>query len=167
MSGEIRDEGPADARLVLDVVSAAFGRAAEADLVAALRGADAVLVSLVAEVEDKLVGHVLVSPVVLDAGGTAAGLAPLAVLPAWQRRGVGSALVEAALARCGAIGQPAVFVLGEPDFYRRFGFTAAALRDLRCVYPDSEDAFMIAELEPGWLAGRTGLVRYRPEFDAV
>jgi putative acetyltransferase len=58
-------------------------------------------------------------------------------------------------------------VLGEPRFYRRFGFTAAALLGLRCVYPDSEEAFMVVELEGDWLARREGLVRYRPEFDEL
>jgi putative acetyltransferase len=164
---EIRDEQPDDAPAIHALVTLGFGRPAEADLVDALRRARAVLVSLVAELDGELVGHALLSPVVLDAGGTAAGLAPLAVLPARQHAGVGSALVRAALSRCRAIGLPAVFVLGEPHFYRRFGFSAAARRGLRCVYPDAEEAFMVVELEPAWLAGREGLARYRPEFDQV
>ena len=164
---EIRDERPGDAAIIRAIVSMAFGRTAEAELVDALRDAGAALVSLVADVDGESIGQMLVSPVVVEAGGTAGGLAPVAVMPPHQRGGVGTMLVHAALTRCRAIGLPAVFVLGEPRFYRRFGFTAAAPAGLRSTYPDAEEAFLVVELESGWLARRAGLVRYRAEFDVV
>jgi putative acetyltransferase len=150
-------------------VAAAFPTPAEAELVDRLREAGAVTISLVAEQHGRVVGHVLFSPVrVEDAAGSseALGLAPMAVVPELQRGGIGSALVRAGLDACRRGGHPIVFVLGHPAYYPRFGFEPAAARGLH--YAEGfERAFFVAELEPGALAGRRGVVRYRPEFDGL
>ena len=113
----LRPEGQADQAAVNDINVAAFGREAEARLVAMLREQARPLVSLVAEDAGAVIGHIMFSPVSL--GGFARlmmGLAPMAVAPAHERRGIGSALVRAGLERCREIGAAAVVVLGHPDF---------------------------------------------------
>lgn len=166
MGISIRRETPADAAAVRRVEELAFARADEAALVDALRAHGNVTLSLVAEEDGRVVGHVLFSPVVI--GATAAvGLAPLAVLPQCQRRGIGAALVERGLAECRAAGHECAVVLGEPEYYARFGFESAARYGVRCEFDAPEGAFMMVALRPGALAGLSGVARYLPEFGAV
>jgi putative acetyltransferase len=164
----IRPEAPSDHAAVHDINVAAFGREAEARLVAMLREQARPLVSLVAEDAGTTVGHIMFSPVSL--GGFARllmGLAPMAVAPARQRRGIGSALVRAGLERCREIGAAAVVVLGHPDFYPRFGFRPVARFGLSCAYDVPAEAFVAIELEPDGLSGAAGTVSYHPAFAGV
>jgi len=167
MAVGVRDERPGDVAAVRAVVTDAFGRPDEAHLVDLLRAAGKATVSLVAERDCRVVGHVLFSPVVLDGAPAAAGLAPLAVLPAAQRQGIGAALVRLGLARCRAAGHGYVVVLGDPAYYGRFGFVAAERFGLGCEYDVTPGAFQVLELAPGALAGHSGVVRYGAEFAAV
>jgi putative acetyltransferase len=119
---------------------------------------------------EQVVGHILFTAVTVEPevpAWTALGLAPMAVLPQYQRQGVGSQLVRAGLAECLRQGHTVVVVLGHPAYYPRFGFVPAAAKGLRCEYPVPDEVFMVAELMPEALAGRTGLVKYRPEFAKV
>src|SRR5262245_11922157 len=121
----IRPEHAGDAAAVCAVHCAAFPTDAEAHLVEWLRARGAARVSLVAEVDDAVVGHVLFSPVSIVAESGCRhglGLAPVAVMPAHQRRGVGSALVREGLVACREAGCAFVVVLGHPGYYPRFGF---------------------------------------------
>jgi putative acetyltransferase len=169
----IRNEAPGDAAAIAAVLAAAFEPSAgslpaEAELVAALRSAGALSLSLVAEAPDgTLVGHIAFSPVTVDDRGDdrLLGLAPLAVLPAWQGRGVGTALVEAGLARARAAGAALVFVLGDPAYYRRFGFRPAAKRGIAWEHAAPAEAFMALELNPGAGAAPRGVLRYHAAFD--
>jgi len=166
----VRAETPSDRGAVRLVNERAFGQPAEADLVDALRENARPRVSLVAEAEGRVVGHIFFSPVVVEseAGAwEACALGPMGVLPEFQRRGVGSELIRRGLEECRRAGQEVVFVLGHADYYPRFGFRTAAAFGLRCEYPVPEEVFMVAELREGALAGRTGLVKYRPEFGSV
>ncbi|MBX3470154.1 MAG: N-acetyltransferase [Planctomycetes bacterium] len=163
----IRGEAPAEVEAVRRVNDAAFGRPDEGRLVDALRGAARPFVSLVARDDDEVVGHVLFTPVTVGATWTALALGPMAVVPGRQRAGFGAALVRAGLDACRALGHDVVFVLGHPAYYPRFGFAPAAPRGLRCKWPVPDDVFLVAELAPGALAGRTGLVEYHPAFDAA
>jgi len=169
----IRPEAPRDRAAVFGVHARAFPSDAEARLVDALRAAGAATLSLVAERDGRVAGHVLFSPVrVAGASGSgwfdALGLAPLAVEPALQRGGIGSALVRDGLAACRIAGHQAVFVLGQPGYYPRFGFEPAAPRGLAYAGGAAyAAAFFVAELAPGALAGRRGVVHYRAEFDAL
>ena len=161
----LRPEVPSDAAAVHEINVAAFGRDEEARLVALLREQARPVVSLVAEEDGTLVGHVMFSPVALHRfTRLMMGLAPMAVTPARQRRGIGSALVRAGLDRCTDLGAAAIVVLGHPDFYPRFGFVPAALFGLACEYDGPAEAFMATELVPGALQGAAGTVSYHPAF---
>jgi putative acetyltransferase len=163
----IRVELEGDRQGVRQVNEAAFGQPAEADLVDALRSAGAAEVSLVAEADGQIVGHILFSPVGIDGVQESlkiAGLAPMAVLPAYQRRGIGSFLVKQGLEDCRTAGVQAVVVLGHPDYYPRFGFRRASTFGLRCEFDAPDEAFMALELTPNVLSGNGGEIRYHPAF---
>jgi putative acetyltransferase len=165
----IRPETEADRAAIRAVNEAAFETSAEADLVEALHGKKMSLVSLVAEVGGRVVGHILFSPVSLAESShlNVMGLAPMAVVPDYQRKGIGSALVRQGLTRCRDIGCCIVVVVGHPGFYPRFGFIPASRYALRCEYDVPADVFMVAELEPGALNVASGLVRYDDAFAGV
>jgi putative acetyltransferase len=167
----IREETPRDVGQVRMINIAAFDRSDEADLVDALRAGCPEVVSLVAELDGRVVGHILFSPVTVPAGERTLqgmGLAPMAVLPEHQRDGVGARLVEEGLARLERAGCPFVIVLGHPGYYPRFGFERASTHGITCQWPEVPDeAFMIRILSPLAMAGAAGVARYRPEFDAV
>jgi len=161
----IRREQANDDRAVRAVNEAAFGRSDEADLVDRLRQEGAVLASFVAEQERRIVGHVLFSRILIDAANEpvlSVALAPLAVLPAVQRRGIGSRLIRSGLDWLRTRGERSVLVLGDPQFYRRFGFSTARARLLATPFP--AEAFMALELVPGALDGVRGAVRYPAAF---
>jgi putative acetyltransferase len=151
---------------VFAIHAAAFPTDAEARLVDRLRAAGEARVSLVAEVNGAVVGHVLFSPVAIEAASghrTGLGLAPVAVLPPYQRQGVGSALIREGLAICRQQRCLFVVVLGHPEYYPRFGFRRASEVGLSNAY-GADAAFMVTELEQGALPADGGLVRYGPEF---
>ncbi|MBK7951765.1 MAG: N-acetyltransferase [Deltaproteobacteria bacterium] len=163
----IRLEGPADLSQIEGVVRRAFGRPDEAQLVNALRRSASPFLSLVALHGDHVVGHVALSPVAIEgprAGPISAGLAPLSVLPETQRHGIGAALMKAALSECSSIGWEAVFLLGEPLYYARFGFEVAAPRGLHYESHAFDHAFQCREIRRGALVGVTGWVRYHEAF---
>ena len=166
----LREETAADVTAIATVNQAAFGRPDEALLVDALRIAGVLTLSLVALADDEVVGHIAFSPVTIAvARGTVTGigLAPMAVAPAWQRRGVGARLINEGLDRLRAAGRQVVVVLGHPSYYPRFGFAPASRLGLRWEHPAPDEAFMALELVPGALAGVDGIVRFHPEFATV
>jgi predicted N-acetyltransferase YhbS len=162
----VRTETETDHGAVNRLVAAAFGRAAEAEAVAALRSSPGVT-SLVAVESGEVIGHVMLSPVTVDGSAAAPGLAPLAVRPDRQRRGVGGVLVRAAIEACRRRGDRAVFVLGDPGYYGRFGFADAAPFGLRYHEPVAPGTFQLLEISPGSLSGLTGEVRYHQTFDGL
>ena len=150
------------------VLRSAFPTDAEARLVDQLRASGHAPVSLVAEAEDQIVGHILFSPVTIVSSNVSIcglGLGPLAVLPSHQRRGVGSALVREGLAICRKQGWAFVVVVGGPSYYQRFGFKSARNFRLKNEFGVDEE-FLVLELKRGSLPPEGGLVRYGPEFDA-
>jgi putative acetyltransferase len=167
----IRREYPEDIAAIRAVNEAAFEESAEADIVDALRDACADFLSLVAESDGEIVGHILFSPVTIDDESQSKqgmGLAPMAVIPNQQRQGIGSKLVEAGLEMLREQGCPFVIVLGHPEFYPRFGFVPASRQGLRCQWEGIPDAaFMVLVLNEDTMAGVTGVARYRDEFDAA
>lgn len=163
----LHDETPAETAAIHALAAAAFGREDEAVLVDRLRAAGALALSLVALLDDAVIGHVGFSPVAIAGAERILGLAPTAVLPAYQRCAIGSRLVEEGLARARERGARGVVVLGHPHFYPRFGFVPASRFGLGYDPAVPDDAFMAAELVPGALAGARGRARYRPEFDAL
>ncbi|MCC5885139.1 MAG: N-acetyltransferase [Gammaproteobacteria bacterium] len=165
----LRPEDPAgaDATAIRTLNEAAFPGPEEAALVDALREAATPLISLVAEEDGRIVGHILFSPVTVDGhvGGLWMGLAPMAVSADRQHCGIGSALIRAGLEACRELGAEVVVVLGHLKYYPRFGFLPASGYGVQSEYPDAGDAFMALELRPGALAQCSGaVVRYHPAF---
>jgi len=166
----IRPETEDDYPGVRRVNELAFDRTNEADLVEALRQAANPQISLVAVLDDQIVGHIFFSPVTVESGSgafTAIGLAPMAVTPEYQRRGIGSRLIHEGLEACHTLGHNLVFVVGHPEYYPRFGFKPAAQLGFSCEYEVPDEAFMVVELMPGAADGQTGMVRYLPQFHSV
>jgi putative acetyltransferase len=163
----VRSEEERDWAAVRAVNEAAFERAAEANLVEALRAQAQPVVSLVAEDRGAVVGNIMFSPVSLPdhAHLKIMGLAPMAVEPEHQRKGIGSALVRDGLERCKKLGFGAVVVLGHPEYYPRFGFAPSVRYGLGCEYEAPEEAFMVLELEPGYLRGASGKIEYHTAFN--
>jgi putative acetyltransferase len=161
----IRERGPADDDAIRSLNDAAFGGTYESRLIVDLRDAGLASIELVSLDGTEVVGHILLSALDVTVAGKpvrSLALAPMSVQPGRQRQGVGSALVREALRRAQQQGWQAVIVLGHPDYYPRFGFSAALARPL--TSPFSGDAFMALELTPDALKGGEGRVVYPPAF---
>jgi putative acetyltransferase len=164
----IRSEQSGDRAEVRSITDAAFGQPGESALIESLREEEGVL-SLVATQAGGLQGHALFSPV----HGTsrsgqplqAIALGPVSVRPTQQQRGIGSALIREGLDRCRAAGWSAVFVLGDPKYYGRFGWQSASSWGLHCQWTVGEGDFQAMELEDGALESWHGRVDYHPNFD--
>jgi putative acetyltransferase len=161
----IRPEQPADESAIFAVHAAAFPSDAEAKLVDHLRAAGRLTISLVAEDAGQIVGHIAFTPVTLPGTRDALGLAPVAVIPARQRQGIGSELIREGLAAAASLATEFVVVLGHPTYYPRFGFQRAADFGLQNEY-GADEAFMVREFRSGALPPDGGLVQYAPEFGA-
>jgi putative acetyltransferase len=164
----IRPETDDDDAAIREVNRIAFGGEAEARLVDALRNGGYARVSLVAEEGGRAVGHILFSVLTIATPRgdvEALALAPMAVVPSHQRKGIGSSLVVEGLRLCREAGHRIVIVVGHPAFYPRFGFSAKLAEPLGSQY--SGPAFMAIELVPGALDGVDGDACYPPPFDAV
>ena len=166
MAIEIREEQPDDIPAIQDVNRRAFGQDQESNLVDALRTNHAVLLSLVATLGDRVVGHILYSPAVIG-GVEGAALAPMAVVPEHQRQGIGSRLVSAGNQKLKEAGCPFIIVVGHADFYPRFGFSPARVRGITCEWDVPDDVFMVLALDPVKTTGMTGMAEYRREFSTV
>ncbi|MEW6271410.1 MAG: N-acetyltransferase, partial [Thermodesulfobacteriota bacterium] len=165
----IRPEQPSDAAAIHAVHVAAFPTEAEARLVDALRAARRLAASLVADDGGTVVGHVAFSPVTLsqvahETGGL--GLGPLAVAAARRREGIGGRLVRGGLAACAERGFAFVVVLGDPRYYRRFGFHRASEHGLGNEY-GADTEFMVLALRDGAMPPGGAVVRYAPELALV
>lgn len=166
----IRPEREEDHPLIDRIQESAFGRPDEARLVRSLRSAASPHRSLVAVEDDRLVGHIFFSPVRIEGPGSGpacTGLAQVAVVPEAQGRGIGDALVRAGLEECRRAGWKAVFLLGNPAYYHRFGFELSAPRGLRYESEDFDSAFQFLELESRALDGCRGFVRFHDAFSEV
>jgi putative acetyltransferase len=159
---EIVREAETDRAAVRAIQEAAFGARAEADLVDALRRDGDLVLSLVARADGGPVGHVAFSRLAMpETGARGVALAPLAVKPSFQRQGIGAALVREALATLASAGEDVVLVLGDPAYYGRFGFAAAAAQALRTPY-DGPYLQALALSDAGRAA--RGRVRYAAAF---
>ena len=166
----IRREEPADIAAIRFVNEQAFGRPGEAQAIDLLRDRGAATLSLVAVIDDRVVGHLFFSPVTIEASGRTwpgLGLAPLAVLPEYQRQGIGTALVLAGLEECRRLGHERIIVLGHPAYYPRFGFERASRYGVQFEFTAPDDACMILALRPGALDGVGGVAKYRAEWKGV
>ena len=169
---EIRPARRQDAAAIADLLRAAFaGGEVEVRLVERLRDSGEVSCALAAWRGAELVGYILFSrlPIETDGGDVirAVALGPMAVRPDLQRRGLGGRLVRHGLEDCRDRGCAAAVVVGWPEYYPRFGFSAALARGIASPYADLGEAYMAAELAPGALSGAAGTARYPAAFAEV
>lgn len=167
----IRKEQSGDEGQIRLVNTHAFGQTAEADIVDTLRRTCPEGVSLVALHDGNIVGHILFTPALIESVHEVVhgmGLAPMSVLPKFQRTGIGSALVRTGIEEMRRAAHPFIIVLGHPAYYPRFGFVPASRRGTASDYDGVPDeAFMILVLDESALAGVAGTAKYRPEFAAA
>ncbi len=142
MSLSLRAERPADAAKIRDIITAAFGQADEAGLVDALRLSGDLTLSYVAEDDGEIVGHIALSR--LKSPKDALALAPVSVAPDRQGEGIGGALIHHSIEEARRSGDALIFVLGEPAYYTRFGFSVEAAAPFDCIY--AGDYFMVLQL---------------------
>ncbi len=159
----IREENSDDIPLIEQIHEDAFGQREESELVDALRLSGDVEISLVAEDADEVVGHILLSK--LQAPTQCLALAPVAVLPNRQNQGIGSALIQHGVSLAKAENWLAIFLLGDPTYYERFGFSVDAAAKFETNYP--KKYFMALELASNALDKLSGPVTYAPPFDEL
>lgn len=166
---DIVPESPDHIEAIARINRLAFGGEQEVDLVAKIRDSEYFIpeLSLVAILDDRAVGHIMFSPIHVstDRGDVPLlSLAPMAVLPEHQRRGIGSKLVEEGLAAAKRLGHRAVIVIGHPGYYPRFGFMPASSFGIAAPFDVPDEAFMALELEPRSLHDAAGRVEFSPPF---
>ncbi|MGH8286008.1 MAG: GNAT family N-acetyltransferase [Steroidobacteraceae bacterium] len=164
---EIREELLGDVAAIRDLNKRAFGQDQEGNIVDALRSNGAVLLSLVATLNGRVVGHIMYSPLSVGGEVTGAALGPMAVLPEYQRQGIGSRLVEAGNRKLKDTGCPFVIVVGHANYYPRFGFRAASTHGIKCEWEVPDNVFMLLVLDQTKMLGVSGSARYRHEFSSV
>ena len=166
---EIREEKQTDYNSVRMVNDLAFGQPEEGRIVDKLRKVCQEIVSLVAVSGEKIVGHIFFTPAVIrhkDTDIIGMGLAPMAVLPEFQRQGIGSLLVKEGLQRIKQTDCPFIIVLGHDHFYSRFGFERASIYGLKTQWEGVPDeAFMVLIQNKAVMSGVSGVAKYRSEFD--
>jgi putative acetyltransferase len=165
VSIEIREERPDDVAAVRDLNRRAFGQDQESNIVDALRANGAALLSLVATLNDRVLGHIMYSPLSIGGNVTGAALGPMAVLP--ERQGIGSKLIEAGNRKLKNAGYPFIIVVGHADYYPRFGFRPASEHGITCEWDVPDDVFMLLVLNQAKMEGVSGLATYRHEFSSV
>ena len=166
----IREERPEDFEEVRHIHRLAFGQDAEGRLVDLLRGCGGAVVSIVAVdgATGAVIGHILFSPARIEGDRIVEGmgLAPMAVLPKFQRQGIGTRMVQAGIEMLKNQGWPFIIVLGHPEYYPRFGFERASHKGVSCQWEGVPDeAFMILILDEKAMERVSGVVKYRCEFD--
>jgi putative acetyltransferase len=172
MKATIRQEKSIDFAEIKKVNDLAFGQTNEGELVEKLRENPNYKkqLSLVAEIEGNVVGHILFFPIWIINGQTkhqSLALAPMSVLPKYQKKGIGCQLVSRGLEEAKELGFKSVIVLGHPEYYPKFGFSLASQWDIKAPFDVSDKAFMSIELVEGGLDRISGVVEYPKEFKEV
>lgn len=172
MKMKIHPEQKSDYTVIHEVNRLAFGGDEEARLVESIRNSELFIpeLSLVAVQDNMIIGHILFSPVTIETNEgpvEALSLAPMAVRPEYQRKGIGTALILQGLEMCQRMGYGLVIVIGHPHYYPRFGFSPARAKGLEAPFPVPDEAFMVLELSEGALDGVSGTVRFPEAFEGL
>lgn len=164
----IRKEEEKDYKNIYEVNKLAFGQENESKLVEKIRKSNNFIpeLSLVAEINSKLVGHILFSKIKIIGSSIfeTIALAPMAVIPEFQRQGVGSELINRGMEKVKELGFNSIIVLGHKDYYPKFGFKRASKWNIKCSFEVLDEVFMAIELTDGALEGKAGTVKYPDEF---
>lgn len=168
----IRPEKAKDIDIISEINRQAFGGETEPNLIASIRESENFIpeLSLVAELDSQLIGHILFSGISIqqsDITHPALSLAPMAVLPSYQRQGIGTALVLRGLKVCKRLRHKVIIVIGHPRYYPRFGFEPARKFELSLEFDVPDEAFMVLALERGALKNISGVVKYPPAFNSA
>lgn len=166
---EIREERREDYQAIRDVNNQAFNQPQEGMIIEKIRESGVEILSLVAIIDNKIVGHIFFSPVRMEEQATlkdGMGLAPMAVLPDYQQQGIGSKLIKEGIQRLKLKSVPYIIVLGHKDYYPKFGFETASKYGLKCQWDGVPDeAFMVMILDDKMRPKIYGVAKYRDEFD--
>ena len=166
----IRAEKSADLDGISKINIEAFDTKEEVTIVNALRSSGVTNISLVYEKNNELVGHILFTPVELIGDKSSLklmGLAPMAVIPKFQNKGVGSSLIKEGIQQCIDNGYDAIIVLGHPDYYPKFGFVPSIKYGIKSEYDVPDEVFMALELKENILKGKHGIIKYHDAFNCV
>jgi putative acetyltransferase len=164
---EIREERPDGLASIRELNRRAFGQNQEGNIIDAVRANGAALLSLVATLDDRVVGHIMYSPATVAGSVRGAALGPMAVLPKYQRQGIGGKLVEAGNRKLNDAGCPFIIVVGHANYYPRFGFRPASKHGIKCEWDVPDDAFMLLVLDEAKMKSVSGLATYRREFSSA
>lgn len=166
----IRHEKSGDQSTIRSILIEVFGQASEADLVVRIEKRNAHILSLVAVIDEKVVGHILFTPITVNVGGEVprgVALGPLSVSPSHHGKGIGSALSKQGLDICREMGYEIAIVYGHPSYYPKFGFKLMAECDFSVLRDIPKEKCLIAELKEGILKGKQGTVQYLPDFNKL
>lgn len=172
MNAKVGQEADKDYRGITNVNNLGFGQKNEGRLILRLRKTKKFIpeLSLVAEIKGRIVGHILFYPIEIKSEGKifpSLALAPMAVLPEYQKKGIGGKLVREGLKRARKLGFKSVIVLGHAAYYPRFGFEPASRWSIRSAFDVPDDVFMALELVKDGLKDVQGTIEYPPEFNDV
>ncbi len=164
----IREEKEKDCKKIYEVNKVAFGQEKESKLVDKIRKSENYIpgLSLVAETGGRIVGHILFSKMRIIGSSVFETLtiAPLAVIPDFQRQGIGSALVKEGMKKARELGFDSIILVGHKEYYPRFGFEKASKWNIKCPFTVPEEAFMAIELTEKALEGKAGTIKFSDEI---
>ena len=164
---EIREERPDDIAAIREVNRRAFGQDQEGNIVDALRTNGAALLSLVATVNGQVAGHIMYSLLTVAENADGVALGPMAVVPEYQRQGIGTKLIGAGNRKIKDAGYPFIIVVGHAEYYPRFGFRPASEYGIKCEWDVPDEVFMLLVLNEAKMQGASGLAKYRHEFSTI
>ena len=164
----IRREKKEDFNSISEVNEQAFKQKDESELIKRIRASKNFIpdLSLVAELNRKIIGYILFSKIKIIGikEYESLALAPMAVLPEFQKKGIGRKLINEGLKKARELGFNSVIVVGHQDYYPRFGFERASKWNIKCPFEVPDEAFLATELKEGALAEKSGIVEYPKEF---
>ena len=164
---EIREERPDDIAAIREVNRRAFGQDQEGNIVDALRTNGAARLSLVATVNGQVAGHIMYSLLTVAENVDGVALGPMAVVPEYQRQGIGTKLIGAGNRKIKDAGYPFIIVVGHAEYYPRFGFRPASEYGIKCEWDVPDEVFMLLVLNEAKMQGASGLAKYRHEFSTI